>query len=379
MHSFRLQLSELWESSQVAAAALGIAAQLPVARRLAFIARDPFKTLLTMLACWQKGICFCPLSPRLPISESIGRARLAKAELFEGNIDWGRKKEGRLEFDADLVATALFTSGSGGQAKLVEHRLCQHLASAHSVIEALNLGEETIWELALPLYHIAGIAAAIRTWVAGGTVALLGNAFTHTSLVPTQLRRRLDQWETGICIVGGGPIPPDLLAQPFVHASYGMTEAASTIALDGRVLPGLDVEILNGEIVVSGKMVAGGRVMTGDLGYFEGDLLHMTGRVDNQFISGGENIQPEEIERALIASGCSEAIVVGVPCKAFGERPFAFVKGKYDRELLESKLERFKLPVQVEDLKYTDLKPNRRSLAHQARRLWQGEGAFSHD
>jgi len=370
-----IQSLEFWDSTQTEQTALGVASQLIGCERLAFVARDPLKTLLLMLACWHRGICFCPLSPRLPLTEIANRARLAQAELFDNKIDWGRKKEGRLEFDFEQRATALFTSGSGGIPRIVEHTLGQHIASARSSIAVLGLDAETTWELALPLHHIAGIAAVIRTWTAGGIVALSGGPFTHTSLVPTQLRRRLNSWEEGICIVGGGPIPADLREKEFVHTSYGMTEAASTIALDGQVLPGLDVEIIEGEICVSGEMVAGGRVMTGDLGYFKEGLLQVTGRIDNQFISGGENIQPEEIEQALVRAGCIEAIVVDVPCQEFGARPFAFVKGEFDRDLLESKIERFKLPVQYEGLKYTDLKPNRRQLRRRATQLWQGEEA----
>ena len=161
-------------AKQLMGAALGVAAQLPKTDRLAFVARDPFKTLLVMLACFHSGICFCPLSPRLPVSEIANRARLAKAELFDGKIDWGRKKEGRLEFDLEATATALFTSGSGGRPRLIEHSLRQHLASSNAVGEVLNLGAETIWELALPLHHIAGIAAVIRTWLLEGLLPCRG-------------------------------------------------------------------------------------------------------------------------------------------------------------------------------------------------------------
>ena len=73
------------------------------------------------------------------------------------------------------------------------------------------------------------------------------------------------------------------------------------------------------------------------------------------------------------------AIVVSVPCKEFGARPFAFVKGAYDLEALESKLERFKLPVQYAELKYPDIKPNRRALERRAMQLWTSEEAFSHE
>ena len=55
--------------------------------------------------------------------------------------------------------------------------------------------------------------------------------------------------------------------------------------------------------------------------------LTVTGRRDNMFISGGENIHPEEIEKALLSiKGIAEAIVVPKEDKEFGQRPIAFIK-----------------------------------------------------
>lgn len=373
-----------YTSAEIVERALGIAAQLPSTHSLSFVVRDSFKTLLLMLACWHRGIIFCPLSPRLPLSEVHIRAALAKAELFDGKIDWGRRVIGDFEVDIEAPATALFTSGSSGSPKLIQHTLFQHLSSARGVIDALSLDESTIWELELPLHHIAGIAAVIRTWVAGGSVLLPGShrSFTHTSLVPTQLLRRLNNWEGGICILGGGPISQDLLDTAKakgieVHTSYGMTESASMIALDGKILPDRDVQIIDGEIVVSGEMVIGSPLKTGDRGYFEGDTLHIQGRLDNQFISGGENIQPEEIEEVLLKAGAFQAVVVDVPCDTYGARPFAFIKGDFDRDQLEKSLERFKIPVAFEPLTSSEIKPSRPSLRRRATLRWEQAGAFS--
>lgn len=66
---------------------------------------------------------------------------------------------------------------------------------------------------------------------------------------------------------------------------------------------------------------------TGDLGYIDKHgRLHVTGRLDHLIVSGGENIQPEEIERRLNAlPDVRRAVVVGVPDPKFGERPVAFI------------------------------------------------------
>ncbi len=66
---------------------------------------------------------------------------------------------------------------------------------------------------------------------------------------------------------------------------------------------------------------------TSDLGYLD-DLgnLHVTGRADNMFVSGGENIQPECVEHALCnIDGITQAVVVPIPHPEFGATPVAFV------------------------------------------------------
>ena len=98
---------------------------------------------------------------------------------------------------------------------------------------------------------------------------------------------------------------------------------------------------------------ANGWFHTGDLGWIDADgFLHVRGRMDNMFISGGENIQPEEIEAALSAlPGVSQAVVVPVADDEFGQRPIAFVRGTDEAlpletlaDQLEDLLPRFKIP-----------------------------------
>jgi len=80
--------------------------------------------------------------------------------------------------------------------------------------------------------------------------------------------------------------------------------------------------------------------------------LQVLGRQDRMFISGGENIQPEEIERCLCQiKGITQAIVIGKPHREFGFRPVAFIQTSTDRLLtskirhyLAQRLPRFKIP-----------------------------------
>ncbi len=55
--------------------------------------------------------------------------------------------------------------------------------------------------------------------------------------------------------------------------------------------------------------------------------LTVTGRKDNMFISGGENIYPEIIEAALLLlDSIEEAVIIGMDDPEFGNRPVAFFK-----------------------------------------------------
>jgi fatty-acyl-CoA synthase len=69
------------------------------------------------------------------------------------------------------------------------------------------------------------------------------------------------------------------------------------------------------------------------------------------FISGGENVYPAEVERALVkASGVSEAAVVGVPDERWGEVGKAFLVVEEGtsldavREYCTAQLAKFKVP-----------------------------------
>jgi O-succinylbenzoic acid--CoA ligase len=215
--------------------------------------------------------------------------------------------------------------------------------------------------------------------------------------------------------MGGGPVPASLVDEAVarglpIHTSYGLTEMASQVTTtppgapleelhtSGRVLPGREVSISeDGEILVRGETLFAGYVdgkkldcpldedgwfHTGDLGELdENGYLRVRGRRDNLFISGGENVQPEEIEEALYRlKGVDEAVVVPVPDPEFGARPVAFVRTERDfRDLapeLEKVLPRFKIPTAFHPLPEQarrGMKADRAALRERARRLQDQE------
>lgn len=298
-------------------------------------------------------------------------------------------------------STILFTSGSTGRPTAVLHAWANHLYSAKGSNANVPLRVGDRWLLSLPLYHIGGLAILIRCALAGAAVAvpdssasvsdgLVTTGATHLSLVTTQLRRLLDARagtapaQVKALLIGGGPIPKGLLRRGYarkwpLHTSYGSTEMASQVTTTspggpladlqtaGRCLPHRRLRIgEDGQILVTGRTLCLGTIHednvhdpridgwfpTGDVGRLDAQgRLHVQGRVDRQFVSGGENIQPAEIEAAVERlDEIERAAVVPVPNAEYGQRPVAFVRSRGPlqeerwRAALASELPRFKLP-----------------------------------
>jgi len=359
---------------------------------------------VTIVACWRIGAVVVPLSTRysqVQVDSAIAgmgcdfivtQAMGAYVCAYEGQ-DFGSVCLPDLNLDLSQDATLVLTSGSTGQPKGVLHTLENHLASATGSHGVLPFLQDEKWLVSLPLYHVGGLALIMRALLYGGTLlfpdtdwqaVLTQETVTHVSLVPTQLRQLLGQPHTASALtrlkavlVGGASCPEGLVSQAralgiAIHITYGASEAASQITTtqgtpvgSGRALSHAQVRInQNNEILVKSPSLCRGYVCQGQVtpvtdeqGWFHtGDLgrlddqgnLFVLGRRDTQFISGGENIHPEEIEQALLAlPEVEQCVVVPVPDEVYGQRPAAFIKGSASRQALTDALasmEKFKHP-----------------------------------
>ncbi|GAB2863170.1 long-chain fatty acid--CoA ligase [Actinocorallia aurea] len=276
---------------------------------------------------------------------------------------------------ADGPCLILYTSGTTGRPKgaVLTHR--NVLWNCLNVLVDLDLtGAETAL-VAAPLFHAAALnMLALPVLLKGGT-CLLTESFdasgaldliarhrvTSMFAVPTMLERMaaapsfaeadLTSLRTLLC--GGAPVPPALKALyeargVAVREGYGLTEASPGVLVDGGagLVPHFftDVHLAplpgspdgTGELLVSGPNVmagywarpeetaasfTGGLLRTGDIVRRDpGGSFHVVDRLKEVIISGGENIYPAEVERALSAvPGIAECAVIGVPDTRWGE------------------------------------------------------------
>ncbi|MEZ9266536.1 o-succinylbenzoate--CoA ligase [Vibrio splendidus] len=294
-------------------------------------------------------------------------------------------------FNPQNLASIVFTSGSTGNPKAVAHTLEQHLCSAVGLLEVFRYQQGDTWLLSLPMYHVSGLAIVHRWLAAGGCIKIgTGQLETdieecsHASLVATQLHRLLKSKQALTLthvLLGGSHIPEalGLEAQQMgieTWLGYGMTEAASTVTAKpvdssntaGFVLNHRQLKIEEQRIFIGGDTLASGYYHQGkltplvdkngwfdskDLGEWVGEQVSIIGRADNQFISGGENIHCEEIERALNQlSEVNQSFIVPIEDDEFGFRPVAIVDctdlptKEWFAERLNGRLERFKFPVE---------------------------------
>jgi long-subunit acyl-CoA synthetase (AMP-forming) len=251
----------------------------------------------------------------------------------------------------------VYTSGSTGRPKGVRLGLeqidCQARALAAAIkaeprdlnlsVLPLALLLETITAICVPVLVGARthFASALAENIDAGRPIDLPWAFwevqpTTAVLVPQLLSGLVAQLEAQnlrapgslrFIAVGGARVSETLTARAWelgipVHEGYGLTECCSVVALNrpgrrragtvGEPLPGLDVRIEDGEIVVGGPTVMDGYLhgpraegvwRTGDLGERDADgFLTVTGRKDNLLVTAnGRNISPEWVEAMVMS------------------------------------------------------------------------------
>jgi len=240
-------------------------------------------------------------------------------------------------------------------------RLADHL---REVRPQVFFGVPRVWEklqlgIAAKLAEARGAKAAIAAWARKVGAAYHGRRLAGREpsplltlqyavadrLVLAKVRRAVGLDQAIVCVSGAAPISRDVLDflasfGVIVMEVYGQSEDCGPTSFNqpgavrfgtvGRPIPGVTVKIAeDGEILVRGPNVflgyykdpaataetlQDGWLCSGDLGAFDADgFLRITGRKKDLIItSGGKNVTPSNIERALEGIPLvSNAVVLG--------------------------------------------------------------------
>jgi len=268
------------------------------------------------------------------------------------------RPEEPLEPGADLVVVTSGSTGSGRAVLLPAAALEASATATHA-----RLGGPGTWLLALPVSAIAGLQVLCRSVVAGtrpeslakgeplaAAVGRMPAGRRYTALVPTQLRRYLDEEPDALrafdaVLVGGAATDAALRdrareAGVRIVTTYGMTETAGGCVYDGQPLDGVRVRVTDGVELAGPTLALGYRLdpegtaaafadgwfRTRDAGTLDAGRLVVTGRLDDVVISGGVNVAPAAVEAALREHpDVADAVVFGRPDETWGRRVVAAV------------------------------------------------------
>ena len=342
--------------------------------------------------------------------------------------------------DAETVRWIFYTSGTTADPKGARHTDATVLAASAAMAERLELGPEDVSAMVFPFTHIGGIillGAALMTGCqsviveafdpvattelldkVGVTLAGSGTIFHQAYLAEARKRAPKKLFEKVRAFPGGAaPKPPQLhrdlkneIGGVGIVSGYGLTEVpilsmASVHDPDemlanteGRVTPGVDLRLVDGEIRVKAPQACKGYLdeslnaeafdedgyfRTGDLGELDDGYVTITGRLKDIIIRKGENISAKEVEDLLHTHPkVAEAAVIGLPDPALGEKCCAVVASRDADDALgfdemvsflkEKGLRNQAIPEQLEPVQALPRNPTGKILKHVLQEQYKG-------
>ncbi|RHW52078.1 o-succinylbenzoate--CoA ligase [Bombilactobacillus bombi] len=321
------------------------------------------------------------------------------------------------DIESSQIASMMYTSGTTGHPKGVLQTWSNHWHSAMNTMLNFQITENDAWLCTVPLFHISGFSILLRSLIFGITIylepkfdvqrcqhLLINEPITIFSVVPTMLKQLLTSYQSTqpyntqfrIMFLGGGPIDPQTLklCQQFhipTVQSYGMTETCSNVVAlkpedavrksgsSGQALFTNQIRIADkqtiGEIQLKSpalavgywqqmelyhsKFTKDGWYCTGDVGYLDSQgYLFVKGRLDDMFISGGENIFPNEVENVYHQlSAIADIVVTSLPNDKYGAVPIAYLTSNQHslsnatlRAFGQQNLAHYKVPVEFRQI-----------------------------
>lgn len=297
--------------------------------------------------------------------------------------------------DLNDIRLILFTSGTTGRPKVVQLSERNLMESAMGWHEQVQFTQEDVYLNCLPMHHIGGISIFLRSLVHGFPTYQMDRfdiekiahliqleAITLISMVPTMLQRLLDKINNKLphlvrgIILSGGLSSKKLMKRCIsynipIYKSYGMTETSSGICgfwlhdyplkYESVGLPFMKVKlnIIDSVLHVRGPTVMNGYfgeepikvwLDTGDYGEIDDEgFIYIDMHRTNRIVTGGENVNPKEVEEVLLRHPqIAAAKVYGEPDEVYGEIVVAEISSELQsgeiNSWLKGKISNYKIP-----------------------------------
>ncbi len=306
--------------------------------------------------------------------------------------------------DENMAMALCYTSGTNGEPKgvLYTHRSMLLHTLAVNQVDVFGLTEADVVMPLVPLYHAMGWGLHYAAMFVGADLVLTDPINQHIidliaetkvtvaagvptlwrKLIPELLKRKNDVPSLQRIIVGGEPMPENLIEiyekelNIEIRHAWGMTEMSPTgtfsmlkkkhqklsyeekyeiKALQGQPIPGVQLRLVDenqcilpndgicvGEVQVKSPWTANSYfkngldddrftedrwLRTGDLATINEDgYMKIVDRSKSLIKSGGESISPMQLEAALLKHPLvTDSSVVGISDDKWGERPIAVV------------------------------------------------------
>jgi acyl-CoA synthetase (AMP-forming)/AMP-acid ligase II len=315
----------------------------------------------------------------------------------------------RVAVDPDAPTLVGFTSGttSGAKGAVMSTRAVLTVPMRHARAVPYTFHDRSY--MPAPVSHVTGLLMAVTLPLVSGCSIVLAERWDASQAVDDFVRHGVT-FSGGAAVFiqelveaveaaglssfpltcgyncGGSAIPVDVVRRaealgmkprraygmtecPTVSASYGYDPAEVRLETDGRLLPGIELRVLDpdgndvapgeaGEFLVRGPQRALGYLdpehtrdafdddgwfRTGDLGAIDAEgCVHITGRTKDIINRGGEKLSAQEIEQLICRfPGVSDAAVVAAPHPRLGEEPAAFIIVRPGASVTEDDLQAF--------------------------------------
>ncbi len=313
----------------------------------------------------------------IELLDATGQAPALLERLAERSLDDGRQIIDRRarQFDAESLATILYTSGTSGEPKAIALTHANLSSNTRAVVEGLEESLHVRRMSFLPFSHIYARTCDLYAWLLGGSQIVL--ARSRETIIPDcgqtqptmingvpffyqRVAQKVAEAEAAganltlhqlfggnlqLAFCGGAPLPVETF--DFYHArgvmllaGYGLTESSPVISMSspkayrrgssGKAIPGIEVRFAaDGELLTRGphvmkeywkspeltrETIRDGWLHTGDLGAIDADgFITITGRKKELLVlSTGKKATPTLIEGLLVQEPLvAQAMVVG--------------------------------------------------------------------